>query len=198
MIGSLRGRLTLKQPPTLVLEVGGIGYEVQAPMSTFYQLPDLASELSLHTHLIVREDARELYGFATLNEKALFRSLIKISGVGGRMALSILSGMSADEFAACVQQKDVATLVRIPGVGKKTAERLIVEMKDRVSDLGMGPATVPGGSPAGAQHEAFSALVALGYRSPEVTKMLGDIETDGRSTEDIIRLALQTQATESR
>ncbi|MDH3645971.1 MAG: Holliday junction branch migration protein RuvA [Gammaproteobacteria bacterium] len=197
MIGSLRGRLSLKQPPTILVEVGGIGYEVQAPMSTFYQLPEIASELSLYTHLIVREDARELYGFATLDERALFRSLIRISGVGGRMALSILSGMSADEFAECVQRKDVATLTRIPGVGKKTAERLIVEMKDRLTELGVTMSAESGARPAGAQHEAYSALIALGYRAPEVTKMLRDIESAGRSAEDIIRLALQTQTSES-
>lgn len=197
MIGSLRGKLTVKQPPVLLLEVGGVGYEVQAPMSTFYQLPDIDSQLSLYTHLIVREDARELYGFATLAERALFRTLIKISGVGGRMGLGILSGMSAEEFAGCVQRKDVATLVRIPGVGKKTAERLIVEMKDRISDLA-GDTDAPVLGQSGAQHEAFSALIALGYRAPEVSKMLRDIDSAGRSTEDIIRLALQTQATETR
>ncbi|MBT8137465.1 MAG: Holliday junction branch migration protein RuvA [Gammaproteobacteria bacterium] len=197
MIGSLRGRLALKQPPALLLEVGGIGYEVQAPMSTFYQLPDTGAELSLFTHLIVREDARELYGFATLDERALFRSLIRISGVGGRMALSILSGMSAEDFAACVQGNDAATLVKIPGVGKKTAERLIVEMKDRLADLGAAGTVATAGS-GGAQQEAHSALVALGYRAPEVARMLRDIDTDGRSAEDIIRQALQTQTVDSK
>lgn len=197
MIGSLRGRLTLKQPPTLLLEVGGIGYEVQAPMSTFYQLPDTGAELSLYTHLITREDARELYGFATLDERSLFRSLIRISGVGGRMALSILSGMSAEDFAACVQGNDAATLVKIPGVGKKTAERLIVEMKDRLAELGTGAVAVAAGG-GGAQQEAHSALIALGYRAPEVSRMLREIDTDGRSAEDIIRLALQSQTVESK
>lgn len=194
MIGSLRGKLTLKQPPMLMVEVGGIGYEVNAPMSTFYQLPDIDASLFLYTHLIVREDARELYGFATLDERALFRSLIRISGVGGRMAMAILSGMSAEEFAGSVQQKDVASLTRIPGVGKKTAERLIVEMKDRVSELTTGVGAATGDGPVGARHEAYSALIALGYRAPEVSKMLRDIESAGQSTEDIIRLALQTQA----
>ncbi len=193
MIGSLRGTLTLKQPPILILEVGGVGYEVKAPMSTFYQLPDIAAELSLFTHLIVREDARELYGFATLDERALFRSLIRISGVGGRMALGILSGMSADEFAGCVQRKDVATLIKIPGVGKKSAERLIVEMKDRLTGLAPGMTAQTATGAVGAQNEAYSALIALGYRAQEVTKMLRDIDMAGRSTEDIIRLALQTQ-----
>ena len=198
MIGSLRGTLTLKQPPTLILEVAGVGYEVQAPMSTFYQLPDIARDLSLYTHLIVREDARELYGFATLEERVLFRSLIRISGVGGRMALSILSGMSAEDFAACIQRKDVATLIKIPGVGKKTAERLIVEMKDRMTELAAGVMAQTGPGAVGAQHEAYSALIALGYRAPEVSKMLRDIDSAGRSVEDIIRLALQTQTSEAR
>lgn len=198
MIGSLRGVLTLKQPPALMVEVAGVGYEVQAPMSTFYELPGLGAELTLFTHLVVREGARELYGFATLQERTLFRSLIRISGVGGRMALSILSGMSAEEFSGCVQRGDTLTLTRIPGVGKKTAGRLIVEMKDRLVELGAVAATagIPGGP--GAHSEAYSALIALGYRAPEVSKMLSDIETTGRSVEDIIRLALQTQTVDSR
>ncbi len=197
MIGSLRGTLTLKQPPTLILEVAGVGYEVQAPMSTFYQLPDTGSALSLYTHLIVREDARELYGFASLDERALFRSLIRISGVGGRMALSILSGMSAEDFAGCIQRNDAATLIKIPGVGKKTAERLIVEMKDRLKELGATvSAELPAGG-AGAQQEAYSALIALGYRAPEVSRMLRDIDGSGHSAEDIIRMALQSQTSNS-
>ena len=198
MIGSLRGKLTLKQPPSLMVELAGLGYELQAPMSTFYQLPDTGSELFLYTHLIVREDARELYGFASLDERALFRALIRISGVGGRMALSILSGMSAEDFAACIQRNDAATLIKIPGVGKKTAERLIVEMKDRVGELGVAAAAQAAAGIAGAQQEAYSALIALGYRAPEVSRMLQDIETADRTVEDIIRLALQAQTAENR
>ena len=198
MIGSVRGKLTLKQPPSLIVEVAGIGYEVQSPMSTFYQLPDTGSELFLYTHLIVREDARELYGFASLNERALFRSLIRISGVGGRMALSILSGMSASDFAACIQRNDSGTLIKIPGVGKKTAERLIVEMKDRLGELPAAGASQTEAGAGDAQQEAYSALIALGYRAPEVARMLQDIESADRSAEDIIRLALQAQTAESR
>lgn len=195
MIGSVRGELTLRQPPSLLVEVNGVGYELQAPMSTFYDLPAVGETVFVFTHLIVREDARELYGFATLAERDLFRSLIRISGVGGRMALSILSGMSVGDFASCVQRGDTATLIKLPGVGKKTAERLLIEMRDRVKALDGSAAT--GGAPSGpgsAQTEAYSALVALGYRGAEVTRMLRGIDTAGHSTEDIIRLALQTQA----
>ncbi len=193
MIGSLRGRLTLRQPPSLIVEVEGVGYELQAPMSTFYELPGTGDDLFLYTHLITREDARELYGFATLPERDLFRSLIRISGVGGRMALSILSGMSVHDFAACIERADAAMLTRLPGVGKKTADRLIIEMRDRVKSItpGAGEVVEIRGD---ARTEAYSALVALGYRGTEVTKMLRDIDIDGQTTEDIIRKALQAQA----
>ncbi|NND59199.1 MAG: Holliday junction branch migration protein RuvA [Gammaproteobacteria bacterium] len=194
MIGSLRGKLILRQPPSLIVEVGGVGYELQAPMSTFYDLPGVGDSLFLYTHLITREDARELYGFGTLSERDLFRSLIRISGVGGRMALSILSGMSVNEFVACIERGDTALLVKVPGVGKKTADRLVVEMGDRVDGLGTTGVGVGDDSGGGAENEAFSALVALGYRSTEVTKMLRDIETAGQTTEEIIRTALQRQA----
>ena len=196
MIGYLRGKLMLKQPPQLVLEVGGVGYEVEAPMSTFYELPDVGSEMTLLTHLSVREDAHSLYGFAAHEERQLFRSLLKVSGVGARMALGILSGISVDGFVRCVQEEDSASLVRVPGVGKKTAERLIVEMRDRIGETVLersGP--VPGrekaASPSG---EAFSALVALGYKSPEVARMLKSVDVDGKSTEEIIRSVLQQAA----
>ena len=192
MIGSLRGKLTLRQPPVLLVEVGGIGYEVQAPMSTFYDLPQAGAEVALYTHLITREDARELYGFGSLAERELFRALIKVSGVGGRVALSVLSGMSVADFRTCVEAGDAAALRKVPGVGKKTADRLIVELGDRVAKLDGGK--TPAGVAGDARGEAVSALTALGYRATEITKMLRDIDTDGRSTEDIIRLALQTQA----
>lgn len=196
MIGYLRGRLALKQPPQLVLEVGGVGYEVEAPMSTFYDLPDVGSELTILTHLSVREDSHNLYGFATHGERQLFRGLLKVSGVGARMALGILSGISVDGFIRCVQEEDSASLVKVPGVGKKTAERLIVEMRDRIGEAvlergGPAPGQEKAGSPSG---EAFSALVALGYKSPEVTRMLKSVDVDGKSTEEIIRSVLQQAA----
>lgn len=193
MIGSLRGTLTLRQPPTALVEVAGIGYEVQAPMSTFYDLPQAGSEVALYTHLIVREDARELYGFGTLAERDLFRALIKVSGIGGRVALSVLSGMSVVDFRHCVEHGDAAALRRVPGVGKKTADRLIVELGDRVARIG-DAATSGAGVRGDARSEATSALMALGYRSAEIAKMLREVDTEGRSTEDIIRLALQSQA----
>ena len=135
MIGRLRGTLVVKQPPFLLLDVNGVGYEVEAPMSTFYELPETGCETELYTHLVVRDDAHILFGFYRDSERALFRTLLKISGVGGKMALAILSGMSADEFAFCIQADDHATLTRIPGVGKKTAQRLVMEMKDKIGDV---------------------------------------------------------------
>ena len=194
MIGSLRGRLTLRQPPSLIVEVDGVGYELQAPMSTFYELPGTGEDLFVYTHLITREDARDLYGFATLPERDLFRSLIRISGVGGRMALSILSGMSVHDFAACIGRGDSAMLMRLPGVGKKTADRLIIEMRDRLKSITGGAAAEIAHAGSDAMGEAYSALIALGYRGGEVTKMLRGIETAGQATEDIIRKALQAQA----
>lgn len=195
MIGSLRGTLAFKQAPLLVVDVQGVGYEVQAPMSTFYELPEPGSELTLLTHLVVREDAQELYGFLTPAERDLFRSLLKISGVGARLALSILSGMSVTDFVACVQHNDADSLVRLPGVGKKTAGRLLVEMRDRIgafSDTGGTVTALPGTKVV--HGEAYSALIALGYRAPEVARMLKNIDTDGRSTEEIIRQALRNTA----
>lgn len=195
MIGSLKGRLAVKAPPQLLLEVGGVGYELEAPMSTFYGLPAVGDEVRLLTHLVVREDAHILYGFASDAERRLFRNLLKVSGVGPKMALAILSGTSVDGFAACVESNDVATLTRIPGVGRKTAERLIVEMRDRIAAAtGDGAATIdaPRG---GVEAEAFAALVALGYKPAEATKLVKSAGGDeGASTEDLIRRALQFAA----
>ena len=194
MIGHLRGRLAAKHPPLLLVDVGGVGYEVEAPMSTFYGLPGVGAEVSLHTHLVVREDAHVLFGFGTERERSLFRELIKVSGVGPRIALGILSGVSAEQFQLCVEAQDVAALTRIPGIGRKTAERLIVEMRDRLKGLG-GPAFVvrPGGAePASSpQAEAFSALVALGYKPAEVTRLLQKVDPSVASTEELIRHALR-------
>ena len=196
MIGHLRGRLVAKHPPQLVVDVGGVGYEVEAPMSTFYGLPATGAEVQLHTHLVVREDAHVLYGFGTERERSLFRELIKVSGVGPRIALAILSGVSVDEFQRCVDGHDVATLVRVPGIGRKTAERLVIELRDRLGGL-PGPSTGVGGGgagPGGAQAEAFAALVALGYRVPEITRLLQKVDPSVSSTEELIRHALRAAA----
>ena len=200
MIGRLRGTLLAKQAPVLLVDVGGVGYELEAPMSTFYQLPAEGSVITLHTHLVVREDAHLLYGFATENERKLFRSLIKVNGVGAKLALTILSGISADDFARCIQGNDSATLVRLPGIGKKTAERLIVEMRDRVDDwlggatLSRPSVTVPGGaySVMDPAREAMSALIALGYKPQEASRMVNGVDASGKSSEEIIRAALQS------
>jgi Holliday junction DNA helicase RuvA len=163
-------------------------------MSTFYGLPAVGADVLLHTHLVVREDAQQLYAFATEQERRLFRSLLKVSGVGPKIALGILSGINVDGFMLCIEAQDADPLVRIPGVGRKTAERLLIEMRDRVRDFGLaGGAAVAasGGEGGSAQQEAYSALVALGYRPAEVVKMLKAAASDGASTEDLIRRALQ-------
>jgi Holliday junction DNA helicase RuvA len=191
MIGSVRGRIVSKTPPQLTVEVGGLGYELEAPMSTFFLLPAVGQEVRLLTHLVVREDAHILYAFATEDERRLFRSLIKVSGVGPKIALALLSGISVEAFALCVQNQDIAALTRVPGIGRKTAERLIVEMRDRLvpqdgSGAGAGPAL--GASP---EAEAFGALVALGYRPVEATRLLKAAGPGTHSTEELIRRALQ-------
>jgi Holliday junction DNA helicase RuvA len=196
MIGRLQGKLLSKQPPLVLIDVQGVGYEVEAPMSTFYVLPEVGDEVVLVTHLAVREDAHTLYGFASDNERRMFRALIKVNGVGAKLALTILSGMSADEFTACVQAEDAAALTRLPGVGKKTAERLIVEMRDALKDWQGGGATIPsvaaGAGQAGdAVADAVSALVALGYKPPEASRMVRSVDTTDLPSEEIIRLALQ-------
>jgi Holliday junction DNA helicase RuvA len=193
VIGFLRGKLVAKTPPHLTVDVGGVGYDVEAPMSTFYTLPAVGSELRLLTHLVVREDAHILYGFGSPEERALFRNLLKVSGVGPKIALAILSGVSVEGFAACVKQKDAASLTKIPGVGRKTAERLLVEMPDRLDALS---AAVAAGAPLPndenrTESEAWSALVALGYKPVEVTQMLKPFAGQPGSTEDLIRRALQ-------
>jgi Holliday junction DNA helicase RuvA len=195
MIGSLRGRLAFKQAPLIVVECGGVGYEVETPMSTFLDLPTLGEELFLHTHLLVREDAQILYGFASIDERSLFRILLKVNRVGAKLALGVLSAMSTDDFRRCVEYEDATTLAKIPGIGKKTAERLIIEMRDRIDAVGIptpGKASVA--VTASARSEAFDALVALGYKANEVNKLINTLETDGKSAEDIIRHALQRAA----
>jgi holliday junction DNA helicase RuvA len=201
MIGSLSGVLVFRSPPHLLLDVGGVGYEVEAPMSTFYSLPDVGQTTRLLTHLVVREDAHVLYGFATAQERALFRNLLKVSGVGPRIALAILSGVTAAAFAQAVRAEDAATLTRIPGVGRKIAERLIIEMRDRLEEPGpssaaMGADAVP--IESGAQAEAYGALVVLGYKPVEATRLLKLLGRDlgGLSTEELIRRALQNAVRE--
>jgi Holliday junction DNA helicase RuvA len=194
MIGSLSGVLRLKSPPHLLLEVNGVGYEVEAPMSTFYGLPALGERTHLLTHLVVREDSHVLYGFASGDERALFRNLLKVSGVGPRIALGILSGVTTAAFAQCVRDQDAAALTRIPGVGRKTAERLIIEMRDRIdATAGAVLATSAAATPAEPEAEAYSALVALGYKPAEATRLLKAAGA-ADSTEELIRRALQSAA----
>ena len=197
MIGRIRGILLEKQAPYLLLDVQGVGYEIQASLTTFFELPDIDQPATLHTHFVVREDAQLLYGFSSLAERQLFRELIKVNGVGPKMALAILSGMNAAEFVNCVKSKDIATLVRLPGVGKKTAERLVVEMHDRVEKWALASDTAvasPQGS--GAVQEAESALVSLGYKEPEAAKMIAAVSSDNKeaSSAELIRAALKNKA----
>ncbi|MGH8551136.1 MAG: Holliday junction branch migration protein RuvA [Methylococcales bacterium] len=197
MIGFLRGLLVAKSAPSLLLDVNGVGYEVEAPMPTFYNLPEIGREVHLYTHLVVREDAQLLFGFGSQAERALFRSLIRVNGVGARLALTLLSGLSVDEFHRCVRNHDTAALVRLPGIGKKTAERLIIEMRDRLPTrelTGMATSARSGfaeGEPIPA-HEAVSALIALGYKNQDAHRMVEKVEVKGKTCEEIIRSALQS------
>ncbi|OOZ36133.1 Holliday junction branch migration protein RuvA [Solemya velesiana gill symbiont] len=200
MIGRIRGELVYKQPPFLMVDVNGVGYELEAPMSTFYDLPLQGGEVTLYTHLAVREDAHVLYGFVNDGERSLFRSLLKVSGVGAKMALAILSGMNAEEFARCVQSDDTAALVRLPGIGKKTAERLIVEMRDRLEKLEMAATgtvkmvPTPGEVVENPVSDAVGALMALGYKPNEASRLVRAIDSEGLSSEEIIRAALKAAA----
>ncbi len=200
MIGRLKGIVVEKQPPHLLVEVNGVGYEVEAPLSTFFDLPGEGGEVVLLTHLVVRDDAHLLYGFASERERRLFRELIKVSGVGAKMALAILSGISAEDFITCVRDNDTAALVRVPGIGKKTAQRLIMEMRDRLGEDWQPAAPVAGGGPApaapsGSGGEARAALEALGYKPAEAERLVkGVAGHEGLSTEAIIRAALRGAA----
>lgn len=196
MIGFLKGRLASKQPPFLLIDVNGVGYEVEAPMSTFYVLPAQGETVALHTHLVVREDAHVLFGFSTESERRLFRGLLKISGVGPKLALGILSGSSVQDFLNIVEAEDAAMLTRIPGIGRKTAERVIIEMRGNVQKFA-GAAPGADGPPAAAStphSEAFGALVALGYKPPEITRLLKTADEPGLSTTELIRRALKAAA----
>lgn len=198
MIGLLRGTVIEKQPPVLLVDVQGVGYEVEAPMSVFYDLPEPGAEVVLRTHLSIREDAHVLYGFTSERERALFRGLIRVNGVGPKLALTLLSGIRADDFIRCVELGDSATLTRLPGVGKKIAERLIMEMGDRLGDLsgsgvksGIGVTSgATAETPADARGEALGALVALGYKPAEANRLLDGLADDATS-EQLIRQALQ-------
>jgi len=199
MIGHLHGRLTSKLPPQLVVDVNGVGYEVEAPMSTCFALPEQGADVQLLTHLVVREDQHTLYGFATEAERQLFRGLLKVNRVGAKLALGILSGTSVAGFIRCVQEEDKTALAKLPGVGAKTAERLIIDMRDKVDEQGNG-ATIatmpdsPGGASSAARTEAFNALISLGYKPAEARRMLDEAPTEATGTEDILRSVLQSAA----
>ena len=192
MIGMLRGKLIYRQAPDLMLDVNGVGYELQASMTTFYDLPELGHEVTLHTHFVVREDAQILYAFSSTAERGLFRTLLKVNGVGPKMALAIVSGMTVDEFAERVKAGDAIGLTRLPGVGKKTAERLIIEMRDRLSKVESNEtvSTEVEGNQRDKEEEAVNALLALGYKPAQASKMVSGADQNS-SVEDIIRYALK-------
>jgi len=196
MIGRLHGEIIEKQAPHLLINVNGVGYELEAPMSTFYELPECGELVMLHTHLMIRDDAHTLYAFKQLRDRSLFRNLLKVNGVGAKMALAILSGMDSNAFAQCIHHGDVDSLVRIPGVGKKTAERLILDMRDRIDkDTVTQIESTLNGMNGYAQDpiaDAVSALVSLGYKPNEASRMVGNVDTDSQDSEDIIRLALKS------
>jgi Holliday junction DNA helicase RuvA len=196
VIGRLRGILLWKSAPHVLVEVQGVGYEVEVTFPTFFKLPAVGQEMSLHTHLIVREDAHILYGFASEAERAMFRHLIKVNGVGAKMAATILSGIAVDDFVRCVRDNDMACLVKLPGVGKKTAERLVMEMRDRLDSKtgAAAPARAEAGMPpleSNAVNDAISAMVALGYKPTDASRMVLQVDSEGLVCEEIIRRALQ-------
>lgn len=198
MIGRLRGTIIEKQPPLVIIEAGGIGYEVHMPMTCFYALPDTGLDVAIFSHFVVREDAQLLFGFNSRQEQMLFRALIKVNGVGPRLALAILSGMSADQFISAVQRHEIAALVKLPGVGKKTAERLVIEMSDRLqavqsqlTALPTNVAQVPELQAQSAETEAAAALVALGYKPQEASRMISGVVGPGLTSETLIREALR-------
>jgi Holliday junction DNA helicase RuvA len=196
MIGRLQGLLLEKRPPQLLVDVRGVGYELQAPLSTFYVLPPEGDEVTLLTHLVVRDDAHVLYGFASEAERSLFRHLIRVNGIGARLAITILSGVSPDAFVRCIREDDATTLTRLPGIGKKTAQRLLVEMRDRLTgEVWQVRGTVDGLVAANdAMQDAVSALVALGYKLPEATRMAQAVDGTSLTSDQILRLALQRTA----
>ena len=198
MIGQIRGIILEKQPPQLLVDVQGVGYEIDAPMGTFYQLPEVGKEVRLFTHFVVREDAQLLYGFYTRDERLLFRALLKVNGIGPRSALTILSSTAPEEFVRCVLNNDTATLVRVPGIGKKTAERLIIEMRDKLSDWYkakpadgvMQPLHEQSGRHQTIQ-DAISALIALGYKQQEANRAVAKMDDGNATSEELIRRSLR-------
>ncbi|MBL6695628.1 MAG: Holliday junction branch migration protein RuvA [Luminiphilus sp.] len=202
MIGIIRGTLIAKQPPDVVVDVAGVGYEIQVPMTTLFDLPGLGEEVTLLTHFVVREDAQLLYGFLAQEERRLFRELIKVSGVGPKLALALLSGMDARAFSQCLQRDDVSALVALPGVGRKTAERLLVEMRDKagkwleeLAPVAANPQVAVAAVSVDFRAEAEQALVALGYKLPEAARLVSSVESDeGESSEELIRRALKAAA----
>jgi len=198
VIGRLRGTLAEKQPPHVIVDINGLGYELEVPMTTLYRLPSVGEPLTLHTHLVVREDAHLLYGFFEKRERELFRELIRLNGVGPKLALALMSGLEVDELVRCVQAQDTSVLVKMPGVGKKTAERLLVELKDRfkawetvpgMSNLVVEPRA--GSAVSSAENDAVSALISLGYKPQEASRAVSAIKEEGLSSEDMIRRALK-------
>lgn len=198
MIGRLRGILVEKKPPQLLVEAAGVGYELHAPMPTFYQLPEIGQDVCLHIHMVVREDAHTLYAFSHLQERTLFRALLKVSGVGPKLALTILSGVEPDAFVRCILNNDTGQLVRVPGIGKKTAERLIIEMRDRLEDwhtTEIFPSTaqdLAGSGSSAVVQEAINALIALGYKPQEASRAISQLDKADASSEELIRLALRS------
>jgi Holliday junction DNA helicase RuvA len=198
MIGQLHGKILQKAPPQLLLDVMGVGYEIDAPMSTFYRLPEVGQEVTLYTHLAVREDAHQLYGFYTKEEKTLFRTLLKVNGVGPRLALTILSSAEPDQFVRNIMNNDTASLTRMPGVGKKTAERLIIEMRDKLAEWNIaGEVNLSASTPTkmGVRNQtiqdAISALVSLGYKPQQASLGIGKIDDGTMTSEELIRRALR-------
>ena len=191
MIGYLHGKLRYKRPPFLLLDVNGVGYELEAPMTTFYALPEEQAEIGLHVHLLVREDAQLLFGFSDQAQRRLFRSLLKLNGVGPRVALAILSTFTAAEFVACVHRKDADMLTRVPGIGAKTAGRMLFDMRDRLVDLDAGDAATPGSGADTPVQDAIGALVALGYAAAEATRAVRAVGAESTLRDDLIRNALQ-------
>jgi Holliday junction DNA helicase RuvA len=196
VIGRLQGVLLRKEPPALMLDVGGVGYELEAPMTTFYELPAVGERVTLYTHLVVREDAHLLYGFVREAQRRLFRELLKVNGVGPRVALAVLSGLSDEEFSRCVAEEDIARLIKVPGIGRKTAERLVIELRDKLpKDIPLPASTAAGpAAPGDPVSEAVSALVALGYKPNEASRAVRSASTKGLSAEEIIRQALKGMA----
>lgn len=201
MIGRIKGTLIQKDPPMMLVDVNGVGYEIEAPVRVFFELPENGAEVTIITHMLVREDAQILYGFNNNGQRELFRKLLKVNGIGAKSALAVLSTMSTDEFVAMIQSQDVAAIVKIPGVGKKTAQRLIIEMRDKLGDVASDDISLPGSGgaqaanlgnmPATAQSEALIALQSLGFRPQEVNMLIKQIAKDGMTAEEIIRLCLQ-------